>query len=131
MKKNTCDEFQETVNEYLIRHQSIMDILSKSQETNAYIARAVTKAITQCGCISLNSKKIDLPLDATITDMKNVYHNQLEGSLCSTCSEIIEQELGKNLFYIAGLCNALDLNLEEILLKENKKVKALGKFNCT
>lgn len=131
MKENICEDFQATVQEYLIRHQSILDILSKSQETNAYISRALTKAITQCGCISLNSKKIHLPPDATISDMKDFYHNQLEGKLCTTCSEIIEEELGKNLFYIAGLCNALDLNLENILLKENKKVKALGKFNCT
>ncbi|SMB84495.1 hypothetical protein SAMN00017405_2348 [Desulfonispora thiosulfatigenes DSM 11270] len=131
MRENICEDFQETVREYLIRHQSILDIISKSQETNAYISRALTKAITQCGCIELNSKKINLPESSTISDIKDAYNSQLKGNLCSTCSEIIEQELGKNLFYIVALCNALELDLEDILLKENKKVKALGRFNCT
>ncbi|HHT27849.1 MAG TPA: DUF1573 domain-containing protein, partial [Firmicutes bacterium] len=38
--------FQEAVNEYLVRHRSILDILSKLQESVARTNRAVAKAVT-------------------------------------------------------------------------------------
>jgi len=37
--------------------------------------------------------------------------------------------LGNNLFYLAALCNTFDLNLYDILLKEHKKLSALGVYN--
>ena len=53
----------------------------------------------------------------------------LEGKLCDNCRDQIEKELGKNLYYIASLCNTLDLNLYDIIIKEQERVKMLGKFN--
>jgi len=40
-------------------------------------------------------------------------------------------ELGKNLFYTAALCNILGLNLYDVFLHEYKKASALGVFNLT
>ncbi|HHY15743.1 MAG TPA: DUF1573 domain-containing protein, partial [Firmicutes bacterium] len=40
--------------------------------------------------------------------------------------EVLEAEVGQNLFYLAGLCNALGLDLEEIIDKENQRVSTLG-----
>jgi len=131
MKYSICKDFEQNVAEYLIRHQSILDILSKTQETNARINRAVTKAVTQCGCIKINGKKNEFSQDASLESMKSLLSSHLSGKLCEHCKDIIEQELGKNLFYLTGLCNALGLSFEEVLDKENKKVKTLRMFNLT
>ena len=126
-----CSNFQENVNQYLVRHQSILDILSKMQETNARSDRAVTKAVTQCGCIQIQSKKVNIPKDATIEDYKNMLDNNISGELCETCRDVVERELGKHLFYIAALCNALDLDFSSLLMKENSKISTLRYFNLT
>ena len=57
MKDSLGKEFQKTVEQYLIRHKSILDILSKSHHANSKVNRAVTKAITQCGCLEVHSNK--------------------------------------------------------------------------
>lgn len=131
MKDLLCDEFQNTVSELLIRHKSILDILSKSNESSARVNRAVTKAVTECGCLKINAKKPHLPEDSTIQDFKELLDNHLEGELCSNCKDIIENEIGKSLFYYAALCNILDLNLFDIFLKEHKKLSTLRIFNFT
>jgi len=131
MKDFICQDFQKNVEQYLIRHQSILDILSKAQETNARVNRAVTKAVTQCGCLQIDGKKNVLPEDASLSDMKSFFSNQLTGQLCEHCREIVEQEMGKNLFYLTALCTVLDLHLEDILAKENSKVLTLRMFNLT
>ncbi len=59
------DQFQSTVRSMLIRHQSILDILSKGQETSARVNRAVVKSATNCGCHSVNAHKKPLPSTAS------------------------------------------------------------------
>lgn len=49
MKDIICDEFQNTVSKYLVRHHSILDILSKVQESTARVNRATVKTVTSCG----------------------------------------------------------------------------------
>lgn len=131
MADSICKDFEQTVLKYLIRHQSILDLLSKTQETNARINRAITKAVTQCGCIEVTAKKAPISEDTSLANMKSLFSSQLSGELCEHCQDILEQELGKNLFYLTGLCNALGLSLEDVLDKENKKVKTLRMFNLT
>ncbi|HLN62587.1 MAG TPA: DUF1573 domain-containing protein [Symbiobacteriaceae bacterium] len=129
MKDLLCDQFQETVGEYLIRHRSILDVMAKLQEANARTNRAVTKAVTACGCVKINAEKQQLPADITLEQLKDHMQNHLNGRLCEHCREVVESELGNTLFYLAGLANLLDLNLYDILLKEHKKLSALGVFN--
>ncbi|MDO5518739.1 MAG: DUF1573 domain-containing protein, partial [Clostridium sp.] len=43
--------------------------------------------------------------------------------------EVIEKEIGTNLFYLTSLCNSLNINLYDVLLKEYNKNQTLGKFN--
>ncbi|MCT4632065.1 MAG: DUF1573 domain-containing protein [Firmicutes bacterium] len=129
MKDIIIDEFQEKVDEVLIRHVSILDIISKLQQTSAKTNRAVIKAITSCGCIKINADKDIIPEDITYDEIKNFKHNHIEGELCQTCKEKIEAEIGSNLFYIAALSNALDINMYDIYLKEYKKLSTLGKFS--
>ncbi|HYF77316.1 MAG TPA: DUF1573 domain-containing protein [Symbiobacteriaceae bacterium] len=129
MKDLLCDQFQETVGEYLIRHRSILDIMAKLQEANSRTNRAITKAVTSCGCVKITAEKQVIPPDIDLAQVKEHMHNHLNGQLCEHCREVVENELGNTLFYLAALSNSLDLNLYDILLKEHKKLAALGVFN--
>jgi len=125
------DEFQELVKSLLIRHQSILDILSKEQETSARVNRAVVKSVTSCGCLAVNAHKKAIPEDATLSNLKELLDSQLEGSVCENCREIIESELGKHLFYVIALANTLDISLSDVIKKEEAKLSTLTIFNLT
>lgn len=129
MKDLLCDQFQETVGEYLIRHRSILDVMAKMQEANARTNRAITKAVTTCGCIKISAGKQQVPADISLQQMKEYMNNHMEGQLCEHCREIMEAEIGNSLFYLAAISNVFDLNLYDIMLKEHKKLAALGVFN--
>lgn len=126
MKDIIFDDFQNSIEDSLLRHKSILDILSKYQDSQARISRAICKAVTNCGCIEINASKQNLN---DLDDLKVALSNHLEGKLCDNCREIIEQELGNNIFYLTSLCATLDLNIFDIILKEYEKVKTFGKFN--
>jgi hypothetical protein len=125
------DQFQNTVKSMLIRHQSILDILTKGQESSARVNRAVVKSVTSCGCHAVNAHKKPVPPDASLADLKELLNSQLEGFICDNCRDIIEAELGKQLFYIAALSNALDISLTDVLDHELKKLQTLTIFNLT
>jgi hypothetical protein len=131
MKDLICDEFQNTVSKYLIRHQSILDILSKIQESTARVNRAAVKAVTNCGCLQIHTEKKSLPPDASFHDFIKTMDTNLKGEICMECREVIETEMGKTLFYLTALCNALDINLYDVLIKEHNKLSTLGFFNLT
>lgn len=112
------DAYQNCVNDCLIRHNNILDVITKYSETNAKVNRSIVKAITSCKCIDIEKNK-----------NFDHYCGKLKNDLCNTCREIIEQEIGDNLFYLTSLCNLLEVNLYDILLKEYDKLQTLGKFN--
>lgn len=132
MKDIIFDDFQNAVNESLIRHKSILDIITKLQESNGRINRAVAKSVTNCGCIKISAQKQQLPSEKDnmdIDSLKDCLKTHLEGKLCDNCREIIIEEIGNNLFYLTSLCNILNLNLYDILLKEYDKMNTLGKYS--
>jgi len=131
VKDLLCDEFQNTVANLLIRHHSILDVLSKSDDSTARLHRAVVKAVTNCGCLQIDAKKKPIPPEASLSELKNYMESHLRGNLCPTCKEIVEAEMGKCLFYMTALCNLLDVNLYDVFLKEHKKVSTLRIFNLT
>ncbi len=131
MKDLICDEFQNAVSELLIRHHSILDVLSKFQEACARTNRATVKAVTGCGCLSIEAKKRQIPPDVSLHELKDYFSSHLHGEICPSCQEMVETELGKTLFYMAALCNLLNLNLYDIFLKEHKKLSTLRIFNFT
>ncbi len=108
---NTCHSFQENVQENLVRHYSILDISSKFQETNARVNRALFRAVTDCGCININASKQLLPDDCSFEDVRKHIQSHLKGQICENCREVVEAEIGQNLFYLAGMCNTLWLSL--------------------
>lgn len=131
MAEFNCQDFEKTVSTYLLRHQSILDLLAKCQESSARTNRAITKSVTTCGCLNIKAQKQPLPPEADLNDLKKFFSSHLEGALCDICREIVMDELGKNLFYTTALCNTLGISLQEIIEEENKKVRTLGKFNLT
>lgn len=129
MKDLIFDNFQNAVDESLLRHKSILDILTKLQESEGRINRAVAKSVTNCGCIKVEAKKQELPKeDDDIDDLAKALKTHVKGALCDNCREVIEREIGNNLFYLASLCNSLDLNLYDVFIKEYDRINTLGKY---
>lgn len=129
MKDIIFDDFQNAVEGSLLRHKSILDILTKYAESQARVNRAIAKSVTNCGCIKINADKQYIPLDNDSDDVVDLsLSTHLNGELCESCREVIEREIGNNVFYLTSLCNALDINLYDVLLKENDKINTLGKF---
>lgn len=125
------ENFQNTVKSLLIRHQSVLDILTKGQEASARVNRAVVKSVTSCGCLAIDAHKKPLPDNATVYDLKGLLDSNVQGNLCDNCRETIESEMGKQLFYIAALANTLDISLGEVFEREMKKLSTLRIFNMT
>jgi|SRR5699024_6825185 len=123
-----CDDFQNQISKLLIRHKSILDILSKKNQYNARIDGAITKSVTKCGCIAIDAKEQKFSGES----YEDIVHNvdtHLNGQLCESCSDIVEMEIGSYLFYLASLCNTLDLNLNDIISKELDRNKTLGIYS--
>ncbi|HHY69910.1 MAG TPA: DUF1573 domain-containing protein [Bacillota bacterium] len=130
MEDPQVQKFQETVDEYLIRHKSIVDVLSKISESSGRVNRAVAKAVTSCGCIRINATKQEIPVEiGSLASIRDVMKTHVEGKLCDQCTEILEDEIGRTLFYLAALCNTLGLDFDEILKKEQDRITCLGIFN--
>jgi len=127
----TYMSFQEAVSEYLIRHRSILDVISKFQEAGARVNRAVVKAVTSCGCVEVQAGRQQLPADITYWEMKQHMATHLKGEMCEHCREVLEQEIGRNLFYLAALCDLFNLELEALVEDERKRIATLGVFNLT
>lgn len=132
MKDIIFDEFQASVNDCLIRHKSILDIITKLDESQARVNRSIVKCVTDCGCLKINADKqcVTKNLETDNLDsVKECFKTHLSGSICDDCREVLEKELGNHLFYINSMCNVLNINLYDVLLKEYKNLSTLGKFN--
>lgn len=136
MDKNTatvnssdlCTNFQDTISQVLVRHKSILDIMSKLDEYNARINRAVVKSVTNCGCISIDAKKQDFSGES-YKDLPDKLDDHLRGDICEQCKEVLDLEMGNYLFYITALCDTIGLNLSEVIQNEYERNKTLGLFN--
>ena len=131
IKDLICDEFQNTVSESLVYHRSILDLLSKLQQANANINRDVIKAVTNCGCLQIKAQKQAYPEDTSLGELKRYFETHLSGKACDHCQENIENQIGHHLFYIAAICNLLDINLYDVFIKKQKQMEILGMFNLS
>lgn len=121
MDTKSIDTFQEKVKILLSRNRNLLDILTKCQTSTGRISRSTVKAATGCGCIKIIGKKTEFDIkDKTAC---------IEGVLCKDCRSNIENEIGESLFYIASLCNALNISMDKILSNEIKRVETLGKYS--
>ncbi len=129
MKSNeVIGEFQDMVSQVLIRHRSILDCLTKYQESTARVNRSIIKTVTDCGCISIQAIKQQFPENGSLKDCSKYMDSHVKGKLCEHCREIIAEEIGNHLFYMAALCNILDFDLAELFGLEYNRINTLGHF---
>jgi hypothetical protein len=132
MKDVIFDDFQNSVNDSLLRHRSVLDIMTKLQESEARINRAVAKTVTNCGCMSVEARRQETHVHKDDIDLESLKHQlqtHVNGKACDNCRDVLEREIGNHMFYLASLCNVLDLNMYDILLKEYDRIDTLGKFS--
>ncbi len=89
-EKLDCVKFQDKVNDLLIRHRSILDILTKYQEANSKVNRSVAKTVTNCGCLNIVADKKEIPQSANLDELKDYTETHVSGKLCDDCKEVIE-----------------------------------------
>lgn len=123
-----CDKFQSLVKDVLIRHSSILDITTKLNEYTSRINRAVMKSVTTCGCIEIKGTRQDFNKE-TLAELKESMDSQVSGEICPVCKDILEDEIGSYIFYLSALCNALDIDMKDPIIKEYKNMNTLGIFN--
>lgn len=131
VEKHCCLEFQNAVDKYLVRHRSVLDILTKYQEASARVNRAFAKAVTECGCIQVHAAKQQVPDDASFSDLKQYMSSHTDGTLCPSCKEIVSRELGRSMFYLTALCNLTGLELRDVMQQECKTVTTLGYYHLS
>jgi len=127
----SCQDFHKTVDKYLIRHRSILDIMSKHLEASARVNRAFAKAVTECGCVKVTASRQQIPIDANYSDLQQYMSSHLSGEPCASCKEILAKELGHCLFYFTAICNLAGLDLQDIMEEEQKRVNTLGFFHLS
>lgn len=128
VKISTCDDFQNEVSQILIRHKSILDIMTKLDEYNARINRAVAKSVTTCGCLQINANRQDFDSDS-FENLTLSTKSHVAGNICDSCSDVLEEEIGSYLFYLASLCDTLDISLQGVLEKEFERARTLGIYS--
>ena len=129
MLEKRCQDFQSAVDEYLIRHRSALDVLTKYQESAARVNRAFAKTVTECGCVQMHANRQKVPSDAEFRDLKSFMSTHLSNEPCEQCKEVLTTELGHSIFYLAALCNMSGINLADVINDEYNKVTTLGLFH--
>lgn len=129
--EQTCNDFQKTASLHLIRHRSILDVMTKYQDSCARVNRALAKSVTSCGCLKIIADKQALPADANLGEMSEYVKTHLEGHLCPNCSEVIEEEMGASLFFLAAICTLTGIGLHDVIKKENDRIVTLGVYSLT
>ncbi|MFY9285464.1 MAG: DUF1573 domain-containing protein [Tissierellaceae bacterium] len=123
-----CTDFQDQASQALIRHKSILDIMAKVDQYSSRINRAVVKSATSCGCIEIHATKQNFD-GQTYEDLADKVSSHVHGEICDNCRDVIEEEIGSFMFFIASLCNTLDLDLKDIIMKEYERNKTLGIYS--
>ncbi|QJC50638.1 DUF1573 domain-containing protein [Paenibacillus albicereus] len=131
MSAPTLHDFQEQVSELILRHRSVLDVLSKFGQTGAAVNRAVAKAVTECGCIEIQASKQHYSEEPELETAKQLLESHMDGAVCENCRDVLKAELGRNLFYMSALCNLLEIDLDEVVKAESDKCSTLGVFNLT
>lgn len=124
-EKNIIDELQALSSQVSIRHKSILDIITKLDEYNARINRAVAKSVTNCGCIEIVAKKQDFESD-TLEELAQNLDSHVRGNICSVCKEKLEEEIGTYIFFLSSLAETLGFDLSDTIKKELERDKILG-----
>lgn len=124
-----CSEFQNITGELQLLNKSILDIVSKLDEQTSRLNRAVFKSATHCGCIEIHATKQLFSDNKTLEENQFDLDKHVEGSLCPKCKEKIQEEMGELMFYLASMCTALEMDLEQVMNTKLEHLKTLGIYN--
>lgn len=124
-----CSEFQKTTSELQLLNKSILDIVTKLAEQTSMLNRAVFKSATHCGCIEIHGTKQIFSPHKSLEENQQELDTHIEGELCPKCRDKIIEEMGELLFYLASMCEALDISLENVLTEKHNHLKTLGLYN--
>ncbi len=127
-KEALVDRFQSLVDDVLIRHHSVLDVLSKLSESESRVHRAVAKSVTSCGCIKIEASRQTFPENTSWEDIHQQALSHVFGDLCHRDRQTIEHEIGQLLFYLTALANVLDISLYDVLVKKYNEASTLGRF---
>ena len=122
------DDYQSIVSDLPVRNRSVLDVTSKFIIASSKVNRAVLKAATNCGCIKINAHKQNLVSDIDYEDMLKLMDTHIKGKICEECRDKIEKEVGNTLFYMTSLCNALDISVYDVILKDKESISTLGSY---
>lgn len=124
------EEFQSFIDEVLVRNRSILDQMTKLQDACSRLNRTIAKSATTCGCIEINADKQPYPTeDTTLEDLKSLLQSHVEGYPCKECTDTIEKEMGRLLFYLGALANNLGISLSSALTGEEYRTALLGNYS--
>jgi len=124
-----CSEFQKSTADLQLLNKSILDIVTKLDEQTSMLNRAVFKSATHCGCIEIHATKQIYSPHKSLEENQKELDTHIEGELCPKCQDKIVEEMGELLFYLASMCEALDLSLADVMAKEYDHLKTLGLYN--
>ncbi|MEL7647812.1 MAG: DUF1573 domain-containing protein [Sedimentibacter sp.] len=124
-----CNEFQNMTADLQLLNKSILDIVTKLDEQTSMLNRAVFKSATHCGCIEIHATKQLYSPNKTLEENQLDLDTHIEGELCPKCRDKVTEEMGELLFYLASMCQALGLDLEEVMSKKMDHLKTLGIYN--
>ena len=111
MKDIIFDTFQNDVSTSLIRHKSILDVLTKYTESCSKVNRSVAKAVTNCGCIDITASKQEFNnTDTSLDELSKAFSTHLNGKLCDNCREVIENLIK----HFGQLKNVLEASSEDL-----------------
>ena len=122
------DDYQSVVSDLPIRNRSVLDTTSKFITSASKVNRAVLKAATNCGCIKIQATKQHMQSDIDYEDMLKLMDTHIKGDICIECRDKIEKEIGNTFFYITSLCNALNISIYDVILKDKESISTLGSF---
>jgi transposase-like protein len=126
-----CDEFQASVSSHLVQNKSILDAIAKLNESTWRVQRAISKAVTQCGCIRIEASRQRVPEVASLEELSRVLDSHVRGELCADCREQVEKEVGNSLCYVAAVCDLVGVSMYDCLIGVDKRIRALGMFHLS
>lgn len=131
MEPLELEQFQNTIDDFLLINRSILDQLTKLQDACSRLNRNVSKSATMCGCIKINVSRQNYPIseDLSLEELKTLMSSHIEGYPCEDCNERIEKEMGRLLFYLGTIANTLGISLSTVLENEVKRNNLLGNYS--
>ena len=131
VETSDLEQFQNFIDDLVLRIKSILDQMTKLQDASARLNRTLSKSATTCGCIKMNiiKQQLDFAHITSPEELKSLLSTHIEGYPCPECNEAIEKEMGRVLFYLAAIANTLGISLSSVLENEKTRTNLLGNYS--